>query len=109
MAINSFTQCVFACAVVRVRVRVCAQFVVLHGQGVAVEDQVPRYPSCGTYNNLHVRSHRTGTVTNLALAYEKVMDRLMSSYGQNILGSLFWAVNQPANKVATPSRSICFW
>jgi hypothetical protein len=29
------------------------------------------------------------------------MDRLMSSYGQNILGSLFWAVNQPANKVAT--------
>lgn len=28
-----------------------------------------------------------------------VMDRLMSSYGQNILGSLFWAVNQPANKV----------
>jgi len=37
------------------------------------------------------------------------MDRLMSSYGQNILGSLFWAVNQPANKVATLSRSICFW
>jgi hypothetical protein len=28
-----------------------------------------------------------------------VMDRLMSSYGTNILGSLFWAVNQPPHKV----------
>ncbi len=27
------------------------------------------------------------------------MDRLMCSYGQNILGSLYWAVNQPKEKV----------
>jgi hypothetical protein len=28
-----------------------------------------------------------------------VMDKLMSSYGKNIMGSLFWAINQPAHKV----------
>jgi hypothetical protein len=54
LAINSFTTCV------------CAQFVVLHGQGVAVEDQVSCDASCGTYSNLLDRSHCT--VTNLALA-----------------------------------------
>jgi hypothetical protein len=38
-------------------------------------------------------------VTRVLAPRVQVMDRLMSSYGQNILGSLFWAVNQPASKV----------